>query len=132
MYRKVNDHVLICLLYEYKLGRSTRTAHENLIRAFGQGAIADGTVVKWYTRFRRGRQTFYKRGNPGGSRVLDDDELERTVKANPKMSISKLAKKFGVGMTTVWKHLKRISNGQKMAFIGPKINDKVSFRVFES
>ncbi|KAK6027664.1 hypothetical protein OSTOST_06305 [Ostertagia ostertagi] len=98
--RTVDERVLICLLYEFKLGHSTRTARENLNRVYGYGAIADGTVTRWYAKFRRGRYSLERKTTSGVSRVLDDDELEQTVKENPGLSISQLAKRFNVGMTT--------------------------------
>ncbi|PIO63459.1 hypothetical protein TELCIR_14939 [Teladorsagia circumcincta] len=115
--RIVDERVMICLLYEFKLGHSTRTARENLIRVYGHGAISEATVAKRYGEFRRGRYSLERNSASGVSRVLDDDELEQTVKENPGMTIVQLAKRFNVGMTTMWTHLSRISKGNKMTFI---------------
>ncbi|KAK5972212.1 hypothetical protein GCK32_012956 [Trichostrongylus colubriformis] len=117
MCNKVDERVLICLLYEWKLGSSTRTSYENLIRVYGPGAIAEATVARWYARFRRGRQDLKRKTNIGVSRVLDDDELEQTVKENPELTIAELAKRFGVDVTTIRRHLKGISKGKKMTFM---------------
>ncbi|KAK6047003.1 hypothetical protein COOONC_15492 [Cooperia oncophora] len=127
MFHRLDDRVLLCLLYEWKLGNSPRTAYENLNRVYGPGTITEGTTAKWYGRFRSGRHNLERKTKTGVTRVVDEDELEQTLKENPDLTIAELAKKFGVSMTTIWKHLKLISKGQKMTFIDFKKPEQVSF-----
>ncbi|KAK6044707.1 hypothetical protein COOONC_17788, partial [Cooperia oncophora] len=117
---ELEEYLRICMLYEFKLGRTACGAYRNLIRAYGEGSVARSTVLRWFAKFRRGIQSLENGTHTGLSKVLDDDELEDTIRENPNITQAELSKMFGVGAATISKHLKRIKTGAKMKFIGHK------------
>ncbi|KAK5970108.1 hypothetical protein GCK32_014177 [Trichostrongylus colubriformis] len=114
------EHLRICMLYEFKLGRSAHGAYKNLIRAYGEGVVARSTVTRWFSKFRLGNESIEKGTTNGLSMVLDDDELEEAVRKNPKITRAQLSELFGVGESTVYNHLRKIKEGAKMTYIGHK------------
>ncbi|KAK5970109.1 hypothetical protein GCK32_014178 [Trichostrongylus colubriformis] len=54
------EHLRICMLYEFRLGRSANAAYKNLVRAYGKGSVARSTVARWFAKFRLGNESIEK------------------------------------------------------------------------
>ncbi|EYC06670.1 hypothetical protein Y032_0074g828 [Ancylostoma ceylanicum] len=114
----------ICIWYEYKLGSSVAMAKENLDRVFGEAALSQSSIRRWYRKFREGDESLEV--NTERYSLVDDDELEMLRKDNPQMKVTDLAERFGVRPSTIWNHLGRIAKGKKMKFIAEKHEAPVS------
>lgn len=106
---RTDADVRICILYEYRLGRSVETAHDNLLRAFGARQITDDIVSRWFNKFRRGDEIAeYERSFV----PVNIAELMQIVEKTPKMPVPELARRFGVNSDRIYSCLMNIRDAE--------------------
>ncbi|PIO63654.1 hypothetical protein TELCIR_14740 [Teladorsagia circumcincta] len=117
------EDIRICLLYEFKLGRSAKVALKNVERAFGEKCTSLMSVKKWYTRFQSGDEFVENRM---GWTVIDDNALEKMLWDNPYISNAELARYFGVHSATIARHLRNIVYGGKIVSPGTETRQVIA------
>lgn len=104
----------LLFLYEYKLGNNSKKAAENINKAFGQNTVKDRTIRFWFCKFKTGDTTLENQSRGHPDTALENDKLKALVESNPRVTVRELARHLGVGLATVWRHLKIIGKIKKM------------------
>lgn len=98
----------ICMLYDFKLGKSAAESHRSLCKAFGEDVISQSQCRRWFQRFRNGDVSLEdeERGRP--PQVIDDEQLKNAIESDPRQTTRELAEAFGCSNVTVLSHLHAI------------------------
>ncbi|CAK9813894.1 Histone-lysine N-methyltransferase SETMAR [Anthophora plagiata] len=74
----------VLILYEWKSGKNASAAARNINAAFGNDAVNERTVRRWYQKFETGDESFGNepRGRPELS--INDDHLKLAVEEKPR------------------------------------------------
>ena len=71
-------HFRVMMFYDFKRGLTFAESHENLTKAFGDGAISLNTVRRWYDEFHHGRASFEDDPRSGRPReMVTPENVER-------------------------------------------------------
>lgn len=100
--------VRVCLLYDFKQGRTPAESHRALCKAFGDDVLSERQCRTWFQRFRDGDESLEdeKRGNP--PQIVDNDELKNAIESDPCQTTRELAELFDCDHTTILRHLHAI------------------------
>ncbi|XP_015440315.1 PREDICTED: LOW QUALITY PROTEIN: histone-lysine N-methyltransferase SETMAR-like [Dufourea novaeangliae] len=104
----------VLFLYEWKSGKNASTAARNINAAFGNDAVNERTVRRWYQKFEAGDESLESepRGRPEMS--INNDHLKLAVEENPRTTVRELAQKFDVSAMTISRHLGSIGKKKKL------------------
>ena len=102
--------IRVCLLYDFKQGKSVRESHSSILKVFGEAAYSEEACKKWFQRFREGDETLQDRGRGHPPPALNDDDLREAIEDDPTLSTRELATMFAVGHTTIADHLHQLGN----------------------
>ena len=93
-----------CLLYEFKLGTRASSASRKLCIAFGEGAVSERTVRKWFQKFRSGNET-HEDGRPIS---LHNGNLKAAIESHSCLICHEQASRFNVSDETVRLYLNQL------------------------
>ncbi|XP_017767748.1 PREDICTED: histone-lysine N-methyltransferase SETMAR-like [Eufriesea mexicana] len=106
--------ICVIFLYVYKLGNNAAKAARNINQAFGENAVNDRKVQRWFEKFRSGDFPLQNdpRGRPKTS--VKNDDPKALVETNSTVSMRELATRMNVDHTTILRHLSEIGKVKKM------------------
>ena len=93
-----------CLLYEYKLGSNAADTTRRVNIAFGEDAIKERTVRKWFQKFRSGDEMLEDAPRCGRPASIDVASLKDAIASDSQQSCNQLALDFGVCKETIRRH----------------------------
>lgn len=96
-----------CMLYDFKLGRSTVETREDLVEVFGAQAPCIHTIRSWFRRFKEGNFDVSDLPRSGRPVEPEDQSLLAYLEEDPKAATGDLAEHFGVDETTIGRHLRK-------------------------
>ncbi|KAK6027663.1 hypothetical protein OSTOST_06304 [Ostertagia ostertagi] len=117
MGRHMNPDIRLCALYEFKLGRCSRIAFDNLVRAYGANVASMSTVMSWFRKYRDGNENT---DHEKSSSKVNDMELKQLMYEYPHIGMKELARYFGVRYTTIKYHIDSIAKGKFRKYTGDK------------
>lgn len=118
--------------YEFKLGRSAAQTARNINEVWGQGAINECTVQRWFQKFRSGDFDLEDKEGRGRHFALDHDQLRSIVEQDPTRTTREIAVELGVNQSTVVRHLEAIGKVKKLSkWVPHQLNDHQKNRRFE-
>ena len=103
-----------CLLYDFLSGVTAAESSRRICAAFGQGSVCERTAQQWFHRFRSGNYSLEDEPRSGRPPVIDDEELQRAVEADPRQSTRNLATTLGCAQSTITTHLAAIGKKSKL------------------
>lgn len=122
----------VLFLYEWKSGNNASTAARNINVAFGNDAVNERTVRRWYQKFEAGDENLENepRGRPELS--INDDHLKLAVEENPRTTVRELAQEFDVSAMTISRHLNSIGKKKKLdKWVPHELNDRQKLHRYE-
>uniref|UniRef100_A0A0K0FTB8 Histone-lysine N-methyltransferase SETMAR (inferred by orthology to a human protein) n=1 Tax=Strongyloides venezuelensis TaxID=75913 RepID=A0A0K0FTB8_STRVS len=87
---------------------------EALLQCVGILGISRATAKRWLKKFKEGDESFEneERGRPDS--VVDNEELKRVVKVNPRQMVREIAGALEVSKSSVSRHLQQIEKTKKL------------------
>jgi len=82
--------------------RQTRCA------VYGEGAVAERTVRKWFARFKTGDFNLEDQERPDRSFTTDEDQIKILIENNPRYTTRKLAEMLNVSKFTIHEHFVKL------------------------
>jgi len=73
---------------------------------YGEGAIAERTVRKWFARFKAFNLKDQER--PGRSSTTDEDQIKTLIENNSRYTTRKLAEMLNVSKSTIHEHFVKL------------------------
>jgi len=77
-------------------------AANKICAVYGEGAIAEKTVRKWFAKFKANDFNFDDQERPGKSSTIDEDQIKTLIENNPRYMTRKLAEILNMSMKC-WK-----------------------------
>uniref|UniRef100_A0A0K0FSW1 Histone-lysine N-methyltransferase SETMAR (inferred by orthology to a human protein) n=1 Tax=Strongyloides venezuelensis TaxID=75913 RepID=A0A0K0FSW1_STRVS len=108
------NEIRIIFPYEFKRGTSASKTARNINEAFGENLVSRATAKRWLKKFKEGDESFEneERGRPDS--VVDNEELKRVVKVNPRQMVREIAGALEVSKSSVSRHLQQIEKTKKL------------------
>lgn len=103
-----NRHLRICLLYDFKQGKTAAESHRCLVQAFGEEAFSESQCRFWFHRFREGNLSLDDIEHNRRPPVVDNDLLRSQIESDPCQSTRQLASAFHCSNSTIAEHLHSI------------------------
>lgn len=92
----MDEHCIRAIIYyEFLRKSSTRNAADNINAAFGDGAVSQSKVSRWYARFNSGDTSLEDHERPGRPVVLEDEALLAELQQHPEATTRELASALG-------------------------------------
>ncbi|XP_011859834.1 PREDICTED: histone-lysine N-methyltransferase SETMAR-like isoform X2 [Vollenhovia emeryi] len=84
-------HFRHLMLFLYWKGRNATQAANKICAVYGEGAVAERTVRKWFARFKAGDFNLKDQERPGRPSTTDEDQIETLIENNPRYTTCRLA-----------------------------------------
>lgn len=106
-------HIRNCILYAFDRGLSGAAAAREICSVYGDDATSKATCERWYEKFRSGDKSLEDKPRSGRPSSIDDDELEKMISADPRLSTREMSVKFQCSHSTIEEHLHALGKVQK-------------------
>ena len=97
-----------CLLYDFKMKKSSLESHRNFCEAFGANVLSERTCQEWFRRFREGDESLKDKLHGFRPIVLDNAALLEIIEEDPTQTLPELAEYFECDESTISRHLSLI------------------------
>ena len=84
------------MLFFYRKGKNATQAANKICAVYGEGAIAERTMRKWFARFKTGDFNLEDQERPGKSSTTDEDQIKTLIENDPCYTTCKLAEMLNV------------------------------------
>lgn len=101
-------HFRHLMLFYFRKGENTTQATKEICAVYGEGALAERTVRKWFAKFRAGDFNVKDQERSGRPSSTDDDQLKTLLDNNPRYTVRDLAEILKISKTTVHEHLVKL------------------------
>lgn len=119
-------------LYEFKNGLGASETASKINAAFGSGTTNERTVRWWFSKFRSGDESMQDEKHGSRPIVLDNEQLQAAIEADPRKTTRELAEELHVEHTTVVRHLKEIGKVKKLdSWVPHELTDKQKYHRLE-
>ncbi|EZA61570.1 Histone-lysine N-methyltransferase SETMAR [Ooceraea biroi] len=89
------------MLFYYRKGKNASQVTNSICSVYGEGALAERTVRKWFAKFRAGDFNLKDQERSGRPSTTDDDQIETLIENNPRYTTRELAEILKISKTTV-------------------------------
>lgn len=98
-------HFRHIILYSYRQNLSAAETHRRICAVYGDSALNESTVRKWFARFKAGNMDLEDEPRSGRPQIDTSDHVIELVTSNPSLTISELELMTGLSHGTVWNRL---------------------------
>ena len=92
-------HFRHLMLFFYGKGKNATQAANKICAVYGEGAIAERTVRKWFARFKTDDFNFEDQERPS---TTDEYQIKTLIENNPRYTTRKLAKMLNMSKSTIY------------------------------
>ncbi|EZA54736.1 Histone-lysine N-methyltransferase SETMAR [Ooceraea biroi] len=96
------------MLFYYRKGKNASQVTNSICSVYGEGALAERTVRKWFAKFRAGDFNLKDQERSGRPSTTDDDQIETLIENNPRYTTRELAEILKISKTTVHDHVVKL------------------------
>ncbi|XP_012060168.1 PREDICTED: histone-lysine N-methyltransferase SETMAR-like [Atta cephalotes] len=96
------------VLLGYPESKKATQAANKICAVYGDGAIAERTVRKWFARFKAGDFNLEDQERPGRPSITDEDQIKTLIENNPRYTTRKLAEMLNMSKSTIHKHFVKL------------------------
>ena len=119
-------------LHEFKLGNNAAQTTANINKAWEESTTSGKTVQRRFQKFRDGDESLKDEDGRGRPPILQNEDLRAIVEQNPRQSVREMSMQLGVGILTVFDHLKQIRKVKKLEkWVPHEVNELQRARRFE-
>jgi len=101
-------HFRHLMLFFYRKGKNATQVANKICAVYGEGAIAERTVRKWFTRFKAGDFNFEDQERPGRPSIIDEDQIKTLIENNLRYTTRKLAEMLNMSKSTIHEHFVKL------------------------
>ncbi|KAM0730355.1 Histone-lysine N-methyltransferase SETMAR [Formica fusca] len=94
------------MLFYFQKGKNAVQTAKKICAVYGNDAIAESTVRKWFARFRIGNFDLEDRERSGKPAVVDDDQIVTLIENNPRHTTRDIAEILHISHMSVVRYLK--------------------------
>ncbi|RCN43089.1 hypothetical protein ANCCAN_10922 [Ancylostoma caninum] len=91
----------VCMLYDFKQGKTAAKSHRSLCNAFGEDAISERQCRRWFDRFHNGDESLEEEEHQRRRQAVDSDALKEAVESDPCQTTRALAQMYGCDQKTI-------------------------------
>lgn len=118
-------HLRHIMRYHFHEGLNAAQTHRKICEVYGENALQDSTVRKWFARFRAGNLNVEDEHRPGRPTVIEIDEIISLVTSNPLLTIKELEALTGASVGTIWDRLHKAGFVNKRnVWLPHELNDR--------
>jgi len=89
------------MLFFYRKGKNATQAANKICAVYGEGAVAERTMRKWFARFKTGDFNLEDQERPGKSSTTDEDQIKTLIENNPRYTTRKLAEMLNMSKSII-------------------------------
>lgn len=98
-------HFRHLMLFYYRKGKSAAKTANKICGVYGELAISDRAVRKWFTRFKDGDFSLEDQERKGRPRTVYDEQITALLEKNPHHTTRELEEILGIPKSTIHEHL---------------------------
>lgn len=98
-------HFRHLMIFYFRKGKSAAQTVNKICSVYGDDAVGESTVRKWFARFRTGNFELEDVKRTGRPSTVDDDQIQQLVTVNPHSTTRDIANTLGISHTSVSNHL---------------------------
>ena len=107
-YTFLKENKVHLMLFFYRKGKNVTQAANKICAVYGEGAVAERTVRKWFARFKTGDFNLEDQKRPDRSFITDEDQIKILIENNPRYTTRKLAEMLNVSKFTIHEHFVKL------------------------
>ncbi|XP_018046256.1 PREDICTED: histone-lysine N-methyltransferase SETMAR-like [Atta colombica] len=88
--------------------KNATQAANKICAVYGEGAVSERTVRKWFARFKAGDFNLEDQERPGRPSTTDEDQIKTLMENNPHYTTRKLAEMLNMSKSTIHKHFVKL------------------------
>jgi len=100
-------HFRHLMLFFYQKGKNATQAANKICIVYGEGAIAERTVRKWFAKFKAGDFNLDQERLSRPS-TTDEDQIKTLIENNPRYTTRKLAKMLNISKSIIHEHFMKL------------------------
>ncbi|KAK2589284.1 hypothetical protein KPH14_007837 [Odynerus spinipes] len=97
-------HYRHLMLFFFRKGKNAAQAANKIRAVYGEGAVAERTVRKWFARFKAGNFDLEDQERPGRPSTADKDLIKTEIENNPHSTLHQLAGMLNKPKSTIYDH----------------------------
>ncbi|KOX69361.1 Histone-lysine N-methyltransferase SETMAR [Melipona quadrifasciata] len=100
-------HFRYLMLFFYRKDNNDTQAANKICAVYGEGAVAERTVLKWFTRYKAGDFNLKRREHPGGPST-DEGKIKKLIENTPRHTTRKLTEMLNMSKSTTHEHFVKL------------------------
>ncbi|XP_018058409.1 PREDICTED: histone-lysine N-methyltransferase SETMAR-like [Atta colombica] len=96
------------MLFFYRKGKNAIQATNKICVVYGEGAVAEKTVRKWFARFKTSDFNLEDQELPGRPSTTDEDQIKTLIENNLRYTIRKLAEMLNMSKSIIHEHFVKL------------------------
>ncbi|KAH9501546.1 hypothetical protein DERF_012385 [Dermatophagoides farinae] len=117
-------HFRHIMLYYFRKGKRVGETKNKICSVYGDDAIAQRTVGRWFNRFKEGKFNLEDEERSGRPGSADDEKIKALLYENPRFSTRELGLFLGLSRSTVHEHLVKCGFTNRNDYWVPKNPNK--------
>ncbi|XP_076302859.1 histone-lysine N-methyltransferase SETMAR-like [Lasioglossum baleicum] len=101
-------HYRHLMLFFFREGKNATQAANNICADYGEDAIAERTVRKWFARFKAGNFDHEDQEGPGRPSTTDEDMIRTEIENSPRSTLRQLAGMLNKSKSTIHDHIVKL------------------------
>ena len=93
-------HFRHLMLFFYRKGKNATQTANKICAVYGEGAVAERTVWKWFARFTADDFNFEDQERPDRPFTTDEDQIKTLIENNSRYTTRKLAEMLNMSKFT--------------------------------
>ncbi|CAK9808456.1 Histone-lysine N-methyltransferase SETMAR [Anthophora quadrimaculata] len=101
-------HYRHLMLFFFRKGKNATQAANKICAVYGESAVAERTVRKWFARFKAGNFDLEDQERQGRPSTTDEDLIKSEIEDNPRSTLRQLAEMLNKSKSTIHDHIVKI------------------------
>ena len=98
-------HIRVVMLFFFRKGENASKTCKNICEVYGDDAIGESTVQRWFVQFKTGNFSLEDKHRSGRPPELDKDVLAAKIEERQDITVRELAEELKLSKSTVHEHL---------------------------
>ncbi|EZA55050.1 Histone-lysine N-methyltransferase SETMAR [Ooceraea biroi] len=96
------------MLFYYQKGKNASQTTNSVCSVYGEGALAEKTVRKWFAKFRASDFNLKDQERSGRPSTTDDNQIKTLIENNPRYTTRELTEILKISKTTIHDHVVKL------------------------
>lgn len=117
-------HYRHLMLFFFRKGKNATQAANKICAVYGEGAVAERTVRKWFARFKARDFDLEDQERPGRPSTTDEDLIKTAIENNPRSTTPQLAEMLNKSNSTIHDHIVKLGYINRLDVWVPHLTEK--------